>query len=111
VQVLWLPPYHPELNAIEFLWAETKEGIRKKAKIETKIEEICAIGNQAMAGIPITHIQNTFRHVIEKEKKFWEMDGMNDIVVAPLTIPLGDSDSDEETEQQESEYDSDVDVV
>jgi hypothetical protein len=65
-----------------------------------------------MAGIPLSHIQNTFRHVAEEEQKFWDMDGMNSIVVDPIIIPIGgDSDSDEETEQQESEYDSDVDVI
>jgi transposase len=60
---LWyLPPYSPDLNPIELMWAEVKAELRR-AKASTQ-EALCEAIAQALQDVTPEHAQNFFSHSI-----------------------------------------------
>lgn len=63
VQILFLPPYSPELNPIELIWAKVKNSL-KKATI-TSLEKLYEAIAQALETITSTDAQNCFEHCLK----------------------------------------------
>ena len=60
VGVLFLPPYSPELNPIEFIWAKVKNFIRKTVISNT--DELYQTIAKALEEITPLDAQNCFQH-------------------------------------------------
>ena len=60
INYMFLPPYSPDFNPIEFLWSKMKTTL-KKLKARSKPHLETAI-NKALDLITLTNIQNWFRH-------------------------------------------------
>lgn len=60
IKYLFLPPYSPDLNPIELLWAYVKSVLRKlKARTYEKLETAI---NYALSNIPESYVENWFKH-------------------------------------------------
>ena len=60
IKYLFLPPYSPDFNPIELLWAQMKAFLRKsKARTRKKLEKsiVCALST-----VKVSFIANWFRH-------------------------------------------------
>ena len=85
-EVLRLPPYHCELNAIELTWGDEKIMWHAKTKGVEKLfrkrrgeinKEIC---------------RNCIQHVRSVEDRYWEIDRIIDQKMDKLMFSVGDSD-------------------
>jgi transposase len=56
--VVYLPPYSPDLNPIETLWAELKSGLRKR-KVRS-VYDICDVLTHFFYYLDVEHIENYF---------------------------------------------------
>jgi hypothetical protein len=98
IEVLWLPPYHCELNPIEMVWAQLKNRIREKSKANDKLDAVISLGREVLESISNETVKKIFDHVQRKEEWFLKIDPI--IEVEPFIINLeddfdDDSDSDE----------------
>jgi len=60
IKYLFLPPYSPDFNPIELLWASMKSSLRKlKARTHDKLEDAI---NISLNSVKITSITNRFKH-------------------------------------------------
>ena len=60
IKYLCLPPYSPDFNPIELLWASMKSSLRKlKARTHDKLEDAI---NISLNSVKITSITNRFKH-------------------------------------------------
>ena len=62
-EVLWLPPGHPELNAIEQVWGHMKRHVRSslrrftRSDLQARIEEARKLANAEVWSATVTHSQ------------------------------------------------------
>jgi transposase len=60
IQYLFLPPYSPDYNPIELLWAFVKSYLRKvKARTAEKLDDAIAF---SLKSVPAEYIENWFKH-------------------------------------------------
>ena len=73
--VLRLPPYHPQLNPIELVWAEIK---RLVALWNTtfKLKDIEQLTRKAISMIDKEFWNKCERHVRDIENEYWEKEGL-----------------------------------
>jgi len=71
--VLRLPPYHPELNPIEFAWARIK-GYMKRENTSFEIDDVRLLLNTAIERVTAENWKNFIKQVIEEENKMWKVD-------------------------------------
>ncbi|XP_029679990.1 uncharacterized protein LOC115245703 [Formica exsecta] len=89
--VLRLPPYYCELNPIEMVWSMVK-GYVKSYNNTFKINNVKTLLEQGVERVTAEHWNNFVRHIIEEEKKFWEIDEIADRMIdniPPLIINVG----------------------
>lgn len=109
--VLRLPPYHPDLNPIEMIWAQIKGHVAKK-NVTWNINTVMELVNQKVNSMG----EEDWGAVCRKVKKIEEEYKKNDIVIDALTDELiihvsdNDSDSDSEESSESSEEDSPMDI-
>jgi transposase len=92
--VLRLPPYHPELNPIELIWAEVKSHIaRNNVSFATKdVKDIC---EQKLSEMGQEDWAFKCRHVKKIEEEYVLREPVIDSVIDSFVIRLGDDDDDE----------------
>ena len=100
--VLYLPPYHCQFNPIEPVWGIVKNDVAFN-NTEFKLEPMRQLTEEAIARVPLTVIQITFKHVEKVENEYFEKDGLHIApVFQPMIIDTQDS-ADEYTSYSESD--------
>lgn len=69
VQLLRLPPWHPDLNPIEMIWSLLKEKVRKRNN-SVKPKEVLLLAKQAYAEISPEDWSKRVQHTIRVENHF-----------------------------------------
>nr|CAH7739220.1 unnamed protein product [Callosobruchus chinensis] len=94
ISVLRLPPYHCELNPIELIWAQVKGHIARQ-NTTFKLQDVKVLLENAIQLVTPEAWQNAIRHVVQEERKMWQVDHHIDTTLEPVIINLGEeSDSD-----------------
>ena len=107
--VLRLPPYHPDLNPIELVWASLKEYVAKR-NVTFNFNDVNNYCNDFFESFSKDDWLSRCRHVIKIEREYWEKEQLFDTVVDDIIINLGE-DSEEESEKENSDTDSDISGV
>ena len=90
--VLRFPPYHCELNPIEFIWSQMKGYVARNNKTFT-LKEVTQLLHDGVQRITGEAWANCVRHVIETEEpRFWRVDDIME-EIAPVAINVGHEDS------------------
>ena len=98
-QLLYLPPYHPELNPIEYAWGRIKRNVAEAASYN--IDLICnEILPQAFSTVTSSILNKFFSHIRKYEDHYRNITGEE----KQLLISQQD---DEETENSDPNADSD----
>lgn len=64
VQVLFLPPYSPELNPIELIWSKIKSILKKHTALTH--ESLYQVLSQAILSITSSNAYHCFQHCFQK---------------------------------------------
>jgi transposase len=100
--VLRLPPYHPELNPIEKIWAVLKRYVADN-NVEFTIDSVKKLVEEKVSKIH-HEWKNICDHVVKEEDIYMEDDGIIDLLFDnDISINLNDSSSSEEEEEEEEE--------
>ncbi|XP_041974434.1 uncharacterized protein LOC121729854 [Aricia agestis] len=103
-EVVRLPPYHCDLNPIEYIWNLVKQRVADKNidQLERKIE---GLTKEAIESITVADWKKEVNHVERLEAEYWEKDRLQEENVRQIIISLGgeDSSSDSEVEDDESD--------
>lgn len=90
--VLRLPPYHPDLNPIELIWATVKHNVGAR-NVTFKLDDARMIAEEEFSKITPEDWKKRCDHVIKVEDKYMEHEVFVDNLseVEPLIINLQDS--------------------
>ena len=91
--VLRSPPYHCILNPIEMLRAYQKRLVRSQSTVRT-VKEAMTQCQQRFQQIPGPDFGRCFAHAQAEEERFWRLDGLADIPIPAIVIPVYDSETD-----------------
>lgn len=90
--ILRLSPYHCELNPIEMAWSSVKNHV-KMNNTTFKLPDVRRLLEEGVDHVNADLWKNFVRHVIDEEKKFWDIDFMiNDMLAEreALTVTYTD---------------------
>lgn len=76
---LRLPPYHPDLNPIEFIWATVKGNITKHNVKDFKLEKLAEITKEEFGKIGAADWASRCRHVVGIENNYLKQDETEDL--------------------------------
>lgn len=96
--VLRLPPYHPDLNPIELIWAEVKNHVASK-NVQCSIERIKSLAEEKFSLIGTEEWAKRCNHVRKIEDEYTSAEPMIDNLVESMVISLGNSDSEDEEDE------------
>lgn len=105
--VLRLPPYHPDLNPIERIWAEMKQyvGVRNTTFKTQHVRQLCEEKFSTM--------DDAWKRLCESVKRleniYMENEGIIDSVVDQLIVTLGEVNSDESSSDNNASSSDDID--
>ena len=102
MEVLRLPPYHCELNAIELIWADKKNVVARENK-EMTIEHVETLFRKRREEISAETCKNCIKHARFVEEEYWKTDRIMDKKLEKFSISVGGSD----TETVDLDTDSD----
>lgn len=94
--VLRLPPYHPDLNPIEKIWAQKKDYVAKK-NTSFKLDDAMKLTREKIAAGTENQWKEVCDHVIKIEDQYMNVDSVIETISERIVINLADS-SDEEDE-------------
>ena len=106
MEVLRLPPYHCELNAIELIWADEKNFVARENK-EMTIEHVETLFRKRREEIGTETCKNCIKHARFVEEEYWKTDRIMDKKVEKFLISVGGSEDASDTETDDSDTDSD----
>lgn len=78
--ILRLPPYHRELNPIEFAWSILKQYVQHNNST-FKLPDANILLNESIASVTTQHWSNFIQQVIKVEDKIWEVDDIIDEMI------------------------------
>ena len=104
-EVLRLPPYHCELNAIELILGDEKRYVARENNSMT-IEGVEKLFRKRRGEINQEICRNCIQHVRSVEDKYWEMDRIIDQTMDKLMFSVGDSDDESDIEVFSSDEDN-----
>ena len=93
-EILRLPPYHCELNAIELIWADEKNYVARENK-ELTLNHVEELFRKRRAEISSTICKNCVEHVKHVQESYWKTDRIVDAKLDKLEIALDVNDNDE----------------
>ena len=106
MEVLRLPPYHCELNAIELIWADEKNFVAGENK-EMTIEHVVTLFRKRREEITAETCKNCIKHARFVEEEYWKTDRIMDKKLEKFLISVGGSEDASDTETDDSDTDSD----
>lgn len=91
--VLRLPPYHPDLNPIEMIWAKVKNRVAAENVdfTTTAVEDIC---KQKFSDVSVEDWKKRCEHIKKNEEAYRKMQGPVETAIERFVISLGDDSSD-----------------
>ncbi|XP_055943161.1 uncharacterized protein LOC129972879 [Argiope bruennichi] len=105
-EVIRLPPYHCDLNAIEFVWSSVKRMIKERNVTgDLSLDNLKSLLQTAITEVTSAEWAAHCKHVEKLENNYWEKDGLLKDLVDELSFQIDtndDSDS-EETETCEND--------
>lgn len=107
-KVVRLPPYHCNLNVIEFMWSLLKRRVASN-NVGQEAGNIVKITEEAFSSITPQDWQKQCEHVKHLEDKFYERDGCMDNITDKFIIELG-NDSSTDSDTSDDAYASDSDI-
>ncbi|XP_046685095.1 uncharacterized protein LOC124370838 [Homalodisca vitripennis] len=90
--VLRLPPYHPDLNPIELIWAEVKNYVASR-NIQCSFSSIKSLAEEKFSLICAEEWARKCEHVKKIENDYASAEPQIDNLVESMIISLGSSDS------------------
>ncbi|XP_055932774.1 uncharacterized protein LOC129962803 [Argiope bruennichi] len=104
-EVIRLPPYHCDLNAIEFVWSSLKRIIKEQNVTgDLSLDNLKSLLQTAITEVTSEEWAAHCKHVEKLENNYWEKDGLLEDLVDELSFQIDTNDSDsEETETCESD--------
>jgi len=73
-QVLFQPPHHSDLQAIELIWAKAKGQVAKQYSNSTSFKEVEERLLEAFSQITSENWEAVIKHIYKNEKEYWETD-------------------------------------
>lgn len=111
--VLRLPPYSPELNPLELIWADIKQWVAGQ-NTTFKLEEVMKLCQQRVDDISVEKWERVCEHVEKIEDEYIEQEGIMENVIESFIITGGDSssesDDDEGDDHNENHDDNGSDI-
>jgi transposase len=89
---LRLPPYHPDLNPIELIWASVKDYVAKK-NVTFNLDDAIKLVNEKFNAITKEEWASCCRHAVECEEKYFVLEREIDLTSEQIIISLGEDDS------------------
>lgn len=93
--IIRLPPYHPELNAIELIWAEVKNWVGAH-NVTFNIGDVEGLARQKFEAMSSVEWQKKCENVKNIEKGFMRNQGLLEDTIESFIINLGGESSEEE---------------
>ena len=93
---LRLPPYHPDLNPIENIWAQVKNNIARK-NVDFKLETVRELAESEFKTVTVDDWIKRCRNVIKNEDKYLENERQIDVVTEELVINLNSSSGEDDS--------------
>ena len=100
-EVLYLPPYHCDLNAIELIWADEKNFVARENK-EMTPESVEKLFRKRRTEITAEMCKKCVEHVEHVELSYWKTDRIIDLKMVQLEISL-------DANEEESDIELDLD--
>ncbi|XP_047000502.1 uncharacterized protein LOC124616242 [Schistocerca americana] len=101
--VLCLPPYHPEINPIEMVWATVKNWVATK-NVPFKLEDVWKLAEEKFFYITVHKWEAVCRHVEDVEETYANQEKLAD-KLEEMVIEIRASDTDDTSD----DYDDDDD--
>lgn len=100
---LRLPPYHPDLNPIELIWATVKNNVSQR-NVTFKLENVKQLTEEEFKKIGVEEWKKRCDHVIKVEDKYFEREIQTDLYseINPIVINPGEDSTDESSSDEES---------
>ncbi|KAF8771805.1 hypothetical protein HNY73_019176 [Argiope bruennichi] len=101
-QIFRLPPYHCDINAIEYIWANIKRQIREiNPTADMEMNKLFRETEEAIYKTSNDRWQFHCKHVEKLEKKYWEKDAIIEEMYETLQISLiNEEESDSECDSE-----------
>ncbi|CAH2088708.1 unnamed protein product [Euphydryas editha] len=99
-EVLRLPPYHCDLNPIEYIWNLIKQRVAAK-NINQYEKEIEGLTRDAIKSVTASDWKKEIEHVEKLESEYWEKDRLREIEQRELIISLGGEETSSESESDD----------
>lgn len=106
--VLYLPPYHPDLNPIELVWGDIKGELARKY-INSNLTEKKRALEELFAKYSVEKWQKCDNHVKKVEEEYYKNDNLSDEIMDQFIISLRDGESDNESDSNHTDSDSSTD--
>lgn len=98
IVILRLPIGHSELNAIELIWAQTKNEVARK-NVTFKLADVEKLMNEALSNVTSSNWAKAIKHVEKVEDAFRKIDFPNEdaeTIVGRVIIDISNEESDSE---------------
>lgn len=105
-EVVRLPPYHCDLNPIEYIWNLVKQRVADK-NIDQSERLIEKLTREAIQSISVADWKKEVNHVQRLEEEYWVKDRLQEHRGRELIISLGGEETSSESESEDTENDSD----
>ncbi|KAF8783184.1 hypothetical protein HNY73_013381 [Argiope bruennichi] len=105
-EVIRIPPYHCDLNAIEFVWSSVKRIIKERnVTDDLSLDNLKSLLQTAITEVTSAEWAAHCKHVEKLENNYWKKDGQLEDLVDELSfqIDTNDDSGSEETETCESD--------
>lgn len=106
-EVVRLPPYHCELNAIEFVWNMVKRRVAEKNVVQ-HAADIEQLATNAINSITAEEWRKAILHVRETEKQYWESDIIMEHEMEQIVVQLGGEESSDDSDDDNSDSTTDT---
>ena len=103
-EVLRLPPYHCDLNAIELIWAYEKNFVARENK-EMTLESVEKLFRKRKAEITAEMCKKCVQHVEQVELSYWKTDRIIDLKMYQLEISLDANEEESDIELNSDQED------